>query len=351
MKKFLTYRLILFCVVLLSSILYLLLLKSDTIPGFANNADGNTSQNDEDLSGDEKPSDPDSDTSTDLHTEPENTLTPTPTIPPNLPADTLNVRGALISLGDSKKSVIKQLGHPGRIDETEYDFDYYVYNNDYNKLVYIAIKSGKVMGFYTDSLDFYFHGISSGTTLDTINDELTKNYSLNSVLIYETDSYTLKILLDTLETKTTVGIYVLSHHVKEDAYTDSVKRNVELMVYDLTNSARVRSGAPVLSWSSSVAVAARRHSTDMAAKGFFDHMNQSWETPSDRLMDEGVLCNTVGENLIGGYGTAILSNHGWFISKDHRKNMLSKNFRYLGVGFEFNKESNYKTYITQNYYR
>ena len=58
--------------------------------------------------------------------------------------------------------------------------------------------------------------------------------------------------------------------MNEAEYTSEVIRDVELMVYDLTNSIRRRNNIPLLSWSSSVAKASRKHSIDMA-ENRFDH--------------------------------------------------------------------------------
>ena len=65
----------------------------------------------------------------------------------------------------------------------------------------------------------------------------------------------------------------------------------------------------------------------------------------------GITFQYLGENIIAGYGTAIISTHAWFNSPDHRENILNKNFRNLGVGFTYIKDSDYKTYITQLFYR
>lgn len=265
--------------------------------------------------------------------------------------ETLYVRDTTITLGESRDSILNKLGLPNRVVETEYDFDYYVYNNNYNHLLFIAIRSGLVEGYYTDSIEFKFKGITSGSNLNEINKALGQNYSLEEVLKYKNKKYTLHILIDKIGNQKTVGINVLSSLVKEDAYNDTVKRNIELLVYDLTNSVRARNGESVLSWSSSAANSSRKHSLDMADNQFFDHINLDGQKPGDRMREEGIAYNYVGENIIAGYGTAILSNHAWFNSKGHRNNLLSSKFRSLGVGFVYEADSPYKTYITQNFYR
>lgn len=263
----------------------------------------------------------------------------------------LSVRGVNISLGEGKDSLLNKLGYPNRIDPTEYDFDYYIYNNDYKRLLFVAVKDDKVVGFYSDSKDFNFLGIHSGSSLLTVNQAFGQNFSMSKVLTYKTDTYKARVLMDKLDTQKVTGIYVLSNSVKKGKYTKEVMSSVELMVYDLTNSIRARNKRAVLSWSSSAALSARKHSIDMAKNDYFGHINLIGRNPEERLMQEGIYYSICNENIIAGYGTAILSVHGWFNSADHRHNILSSECRYTGVGFYHYYKSSYKTYITQIYYR
>ncbi len=279
------------------------------------------------------------------------TSTPVPKINSIDDPMALLVRNTILRLGDSTDEVIRKLGLPGRIAETEYDFTYYIYNNDYKKLLFVALLDNKVVGFYTDALDFEFHGFRNGASLDEINTALEEDFKLEAVLAKTISEYKVSILMDKLETGKAVGIYVLSDIVKEDGYTEEIITEVEQMVYDLTNSIRVRNGLEPLSWSSSAGQAARKHSMNMAAMDFFDHVDPSFRSPGDRLNAEGISYKKCGENIIAGYGSAILSSHGWYNSKSHRKNLLNDYFRYLGVGFVYDEDSIYKTYITQNFYR
>jgi uncharacterized protein YkwD len=169
--------------------------------------------------------------------------------------------------------VVQKLGAPSRIEETEYDFDYYIYNNDYRRLLFVAVGNEKVVGYYTDSLDFDYMGIHSGSDLKAVGKVFSQNLTMSEILQQETDDYTVRVLMDTLESQKVTGIYVLSKSVQTDVYTKEAMKNTELLVYDLVNSIRLRNGIPVLSWSSSAAIASRKHSIDMAANHFFGHTN------------------------------------------------------------------------------
>jgi uncharacterized protein YkwD len=280
---------------------------------------------------------------------PVSTLAPTQT--PTEANENFHIRGTSLQLGESEESVVRKLGAPGRIDDTEYDFDYYIYNNDYKRLAFIAIKDSSVVGFYSDSLDFSFYGIHSGDTIDVVNSAFGNSFSMSEVLTHTTNNYTVNVLMDKLDTQKVTGIYVFLNTVTMEEYTETVMRNIELIVFDLTNSARARNNEAVLSWSSSAALSARKHSINMSENNFFSHINPAGWTPEERIIAEGIYYLNFGENIIAGYDNALLSHHGWFNSADQRQYILNSDFRYLGVGFHYNSKSKYKTYITQNFYR
>lgn len=263
----------------------------------------------------------------------------------------LNVSDSWITLGDSVDSLMDKLGSPNRIAKTEMDYDYYVYNKDYSKLLLVAIRENEVIGYYTDSIDFNYLDIEPGSSLDMVNKTLNSSFSLDYVLTHTTENYKLHIFMDELGSHAVTGISLLSTNVKEKAYTVRVMRDTELLVYDLTNSIRERMGLPLLSWSSTAARAAERHSKDMAEHSYFDHYDSYNNTPGDRLNKEGISYQSIGENIIAGYENAIISCHAWFNSPDHRDNILNKNFQSLGVGYTYLENSIYKKYITQIFYR
>ncbi|MDD4112480.1 MAG: CAP domain-containing protein [Herbinix sp.] len=264
---------------------------------------------------------------------------------------TLNALGTTITLGESAESILDKLGSPKRIAKTEMDFDYYVYNNNYSKLLLVAIKENKVVGYYTDSIDFNYLDITSGCSLKKVNQSLNTDLSVDYILTNITENHTLHIFMDDIGSHTVTGISLLISDVKEIGYTEDVKRDIELLIYDLTNSIRKRNGIPILSWSSTAAKAAQKHSIDMAENAYFDHYSLYNKTPGDRLKEEGIYYQSIGENIIAGYENAIVCSHAWFNSPEHRDNILNKNYRSLGVGFTYLEDSIYKTYITQNFFR
>ncbi len=265
--------------------------------------------------------------------------------------ESISVHGTWISLGESEESILNKLGNPNRLYKSELDFDYYVYNNDYSKLLYVAINDNKVVGFYTDSIDFNYLGITSDCSLDDVNQSLATDYKMSYILTHPSDTYTLYVFMDEMETQKVTGIFLLLNDFQENKFTNDLLKDVELMVYDLTNSIRKRNGLPILSWSSTASKAARKHSKDMANNKYFNHYDLYNKNPGDRLKEEGIYYQSIGENIIAGYGTAIISSHARFNSLDHRENILNKDYNNLGVGFTYSEDSVYKSYITQVFYR
>ena len=280
--------------------------------------------------------------------QPKPTTAPTQ-IPSTGTSKSLSVRGVTIAMGESKSSVIDKLGSPSRIDATEYSYDFMVYNNNYSKFVMIAIENSKVVGWYTDSTDFSYDGLTTSSTVSSINSKYQKSLSLNRTLSVTADGRKLTFFMDTLGDKTIDGILVTTTSVTKGSTTDSVLRAWEKEILDLTNSFRARNGLSALSWSDAAAKAARLHSKDMADNNYFSHTGLNGSTPSQRLKAQGISFTASGENIIGGYGNALHSSNGWMNSSGHRSNLLHKSFQYLGVGYVLG--GSYGNYATQNFYR
>src|SRR5690606_582112 len=47
-----------------------------------------------------------------------------------------------VSIGDTRDKLLSLLGQPARIDVSEYDFDWYVYNKDYSTYSMFGVRNG-----------------------------------------------------------------------------------------------------------------------------------------------------------------------------------------------------------------
>lgn len=67
-----------------------------------------------------------------------------------------------VKIGTNAEMIIDTFGEPQRIDKSDYDFDWYVYNSDPSQFMMVGIKEDRVCAFFTNSSDFTFGDITSG---------------------------------------------------------------------------------------------------------------------------------------------------------------------------------------------
>lgn len=67
-----------------------------------------------------------------------------------------------IKMGSSAEELINTFGEPVRIDKSDYDFSWYVYNSDPSQFMMVGVKEGRICAFFSNSDSFSFDGINSG---------------------------------------------------------------------------------------------------------------------------------------------------------------------------------------------
>lgn len=107
----------------------------------------------------------------------------------------------------------------------------------------------------------------------------------------------------------------------------------ETAVVALVNSTRSMAGLPTLSCDGPMVVAARSHSQDMCAQGYFSHTGRDGSQPWDRMRREGVQFRAAGENIALGQRDANQVHTGWMNSPGHRANILGNGWGRIGVGY------------------
>jgi uncharacterized protein YkwD len=112
----------------------------------------------------------------------------------------------------------------------------------------------------------------------------------------------------------------------------------ERQFLDLINGYRQENGLEPLLLSDTLAVAAERHSEDMARYSFFAHNTAASSyyaagaEPWDRMEAEGYEYNTYkGENIAVGYETAEEAFRAWQESPSHNSAMLDGRYRVIGI--------------------
>ncbi|MCP5425947.1 MAG: S-layer homology domain-containing protein [Gammaproteobacteria bacterium] len=106
-------------------------------------------------------------------------------------------------------------------------------------------------------------------------------------------------------------------------------------VMELVNEQRWNNGAlPPLKRNDLLDTSATGHSTNMGARNFFSHCDLDTNTsPGDRAENAGYHWNYVGENIAAGQSTPESVMNTWMNSSGHRANILSSNYRELGIGY------------------
>jgi uncharacterized protein YkwD len=101
-----------------------------------------------------------------------------------------------------------------------------------------------------------------------------------------------------------------------------------------------------LVWNSSLELASKIHSEDMAANNFFSHTSSSTGTLRERIHGTGYQFEEAGENLAAGQTTIAQAVNDWLKSPSHCVNLLNADFLDMGAACKKNTNSNYKTYWT-----
>ncbi len=127
-----------------------------------------------------------------------------------------------------------------------------------------------------------------------------------------------------------------------DADLEPAARNLERIrraVLCLHNKVRAQNGLAPLRENRRLRRAARAHSQDMTAAGYFEHTAPDGTTMVDRILRSDYVSKgqgwMLGENLAwgtGALGTPRGAMKAWMDSPGHRANILKPGFRELGVG-------------------
>lgn len=127
----------------------------------------------------------------------------------------------------------------------------------------------------------------------------------------------------------------------EKELTEEEIRAMEEEVVKLVNEERAKYGLQPLEISEKLMQTAREKSEDMATNNYFSHTDPNGYTMAMEL--------NLAENIHAGSITPEGAVRNWLNSKLHRENILNPNYKYIGVGFYDNNNSDYQGYWTQHF--
>lgn len=125
-------------------------------------------------------------------------------------------------------------------------------------------------------------------------------------------------------------------------------QSVEQRIFQAINHVREENKLPPLKWNTKIGDVARSHSMRMATKRFFSHEDPKFGGPDNRLSTAGIAWRRCGENIFEEYGErdpVQSAVRGWMQSSGHRKNILTREFTYTGIGVAIGRDGGYT--ITQ----
>jgi len=111
----------------------------------------------------------------------------------------------------------------------------------------------------------------------------------------------------------------------------SVDKLAEQKMFEMVNNERVKVRLFKLAFSSLLTEVGRAHCEDMFKKGYFSHYTLEGLSPFDRITQAGINFTYAGENLALA-PSPDLAMKGLMQSSGHKANILSVNFKTLGVG-------------------
>lgn len=139
-------------------------------------------------------------------------------------------------------------------------------------------------------------------------------------------------------------------------------RSAEKSTLRLHNKARANRGIPRLCIQQQLQRAARKHSADMMVNDYFSHRSRDGSTLSQRVKREGYTSRgmsvyRIGENI--GWGSGSLGSprkihRAWMRSDGHRKNIMNRGFRQVGIGVirgKYKSHDNARMYTVDFGYR
>lgn len=175
--------------------------------------------------------------------------------------------------------------------------------------------------------------VYQGSNLNELNSYLQKyfanlgiNFNTNTTTTTETQQPTETTTQPTQQPTTTT-------EPTQTTQTTSALSAYEQKVVDLTNQERAKNGLAALKVDTALSKVAREKSLDMSKNGYFSHTSPTYGSPFDMMKQFGISYQYAGENIAMGQRTPEEVVQAWMNSEGHRKNILSANFNYIGVGY------------------
>lgn len=111
----------------------------------------------------------------------------------------------------------------------------------------------------------------------------------------------------------------------------TVDEQAEQQMLIMLNKERTSRGFQKVTMDPALTQVARKHSRDMLERGYFSHFTPEGKSPFDRMAEGRISFGYAGENLALAPNTE-LAMQGLMQSPGHKANILSPNFKKVGIG-------------------
>lgn len=108
---------------------------------------------------------------------------------------------------------------------------------------------------------------------------------------------------------------------------------IQQEILSLVNAQRASAGLSALTLDSELNKVAMEKARDMDVNNYFSHTSPTYGSPFDMMKQFGISYSYAGENIASGQTSAKQVMNDWMNSSGHRANILSANFKKLGVGY------------------
>jgi len=287
--------------------------------------------------------------------------------------------GLALLIGQNVTVLEKELGAPERIDESMYGYQWYIYNQNYNRYLQVGVENNQVVTIFAIGETLDVSPFEIGQPVEEIFN--TQFFDTNFNLEVNGNSYRFELNDTDLNIRPMVKIGDIYVQLYIDKFTGNlssvrflsaetlikqrpyelvyrgdlinadepnedawklIEKGMAQQIFDITNVLRVKNKLKPLIWDEMTAEAAYGHSKDMAENNDFSHTSKKYGDLTNRLKTAEVAYLAAGENIAANYtdGPAVVV--GWLNSKGHRETLLNKDYTHLGVGV-------YQKYYTQNF--
>lgn len=195
-------------------------------------------------------------------------------------------------------------------------------------------------GFYTyiDLEDFYANVNSNNTNLrggpsTAFSVYTTLNAGNKIQIIGKIDNFYLVVTENNYVGMIREDLITKIDNTNETPIPPSTLPNTAETVLSLINNARNENGLPNLQINDLLNSTAQTKAKDMVTNNYFSHNSPTYGSPFEMMQNAGITYKTAGENIAGN-SSVENAVRSWLASEEHKTNILSNAYNYIGIGIE-----------------